>query len=35
MFDDPKKNLRRMEEALWEAEYEDTPEEEDPDWTEE
>lgn len=34
MFDDPKKNLRRMEEALWEAEYEDTPEEENPDWTE-
>ena len=34
MFDDPKKNLRKMEEALWEAEYEDASEDENSDWTE-
>ena len=37
MFDDPKKNLRRMEEALWEAEYESSQpgeSDDDPDWTE-
>ncbi len=32
MFDDPKKELRRMEQALWEAEEEEIPQE--PDWEE-